>query len=176
MCTVKESARWFASKGKKDKAWESLKGVRGGEETEELQKEFDEIVAGIEEESRIKENLTVRELLLPMNCYHLFTAFTIQLCAQLTGNTSLAYYATQIFEAVGAEGKAKLVTGFFGVVKVVGVCIVQLFVPDRVGGRVPSMTSKHSLEEMQEVFGGRDPPKEANLAEEKGRVDATVRP
>ncbi|KAB8072248.1 hypothetical protein BDV29DRAFT_196976 [Aspergillus leporis] len=221
-------------------------------------KEFDEILAGIEEESRIKGNFTIRELLLPVNRYRLFIAFTIQLCAQLTGNTSLAYYANQIFEAVGAEGKTKLVTGFFGVVKVVGVCIFQLFVLDRVGRRVPFMvgafamgsagiamiimayaeafsfnmswgrlprtrevgvavgaasqwlfnfmmsqitphaisnikwrifpdvcdfqlcdsvlTSKHSLEEMQEVFGGGDPPKEANIAEDKGQIDATVRP
>ncbi|KAE8137633.1 general substrate transporter [Aspergillus pseudotamarii] len=300
MCTVKESARWLATKGKKDKAWESLKWVRGGEETEELQKEFDEIIAGIEEESRVKESFTIRELLLPVNRYRIFIAFTIQLCAQLTGNTSLAYYANQIFEAVGAEGEAKLVTGFFGVVKVVGVCIFQLFVLDRVGRRIPFMvgafamgsfmliiacvlathptqsggsnstptkagiamiimtyaeafsfnmswgplpwlyvgeifssrtrevgvavgaasqwlfnfmmsqitphaitnikwrmflmfaifnyaiivyswfflkeTSNHSLEEMQEVFGGGDPPKEANLAGEKGEIDATVRP
>ncbi|OOO10630.1 sugar transporter [Aspergillus oryzae] len=300
MCTVKESARWLAAKGKKDKAWESLKWVRGGEETEELQKEFDEIIAGIEEEARVKENFTIRELLLPVNRYRIFIAFTIQLCAQLTGNTSLAYYANQIFEAVGAEGEAKLVTGFFGVVKVVGVSIFQLFVLDRVGRRVPFMvgafamgsfmliiacvlathptqsggsnssptkagiamiimtyaeafsfnmswgplpwlyvgeifssrtrevgvavgaasqwlfnfmmsqitphaitnigwrmflmfaifnyaiivyswfflkeTSNHSLEEMQAVFGGGDPPKEASLAGEKGEIDATVRP
>ncbi|KAE8149519.1 general substrate transporter [Aspergillus avenaceus] len=299
MCTVKESARWLATKGKKEKAWESLKWVRGGEETEELQKEFDEILAGIEEESRIKDSFTIRELLLPVNRYRLFIAISIQLCAQLTGNTSLAYYANQIFEAVGGGSKSKLVTGFFGVVKVVGVSIFQLFVLDRIGRRIPFMvgafamgtfmliiacvlathptksgennssptsagiamiimtyaeafsfnmswgplpwlyvgeifsnrtrevgvaagaasqwlfnfmmsqvtphaitnikwrmflmfaifnyaiivyswfflkeTSKHSLEEMQEVFGGREPPKEATLASEKGEIDATVR-
>jgi hypothetical protein len=63
----------------------------------------------------------------------------------LTGNTSLAYYANQIFEAVGAEGKTKLVTGFFGVVKVVGVCIFQLFVLDRVGRRVPFMVGAFAM-------------------------------
>ncbi|KAJ5856432.1 MFS sugar transporter [Penicillium soppii] len=139
MCTVKESARWLAAKGRTEKARESLKWVRGGEETPELQQEFDEILAGIEEEARVKENLTFKELLLPANRYRLFIAVTIQLSAQLTGNTSLAYYATQIFSSVGAGSAAKLVTGFFGVVKVVGVCIFQLFVLDRVGRRVPFM-------------------------------------
>jgi sugar porter (SP) family MFS transporter len=139
MCTVKESARWLAAKGKTEKARESLKWVRGGEETPELQQEFDEILAGIEEEARVKENLTFKELLLPANRYRLFIAVTIQLSAQLTGNTSLAYYATQIFSSVGAGSAAKLVTGFFGVVKVVGVCVFQLFVLDRVGRRVPFM-------------------------------------
>ncbi|KAK5798259.1 hypothetical protein VI817_004550 [Penicillium citrinum] len=137
MCTVKESARWLASKGKIDKARESLKWVRGGEETEELQKEFDEILAGIEEEARVKENLSLRELFLPVNRYRFFIAISIQLCAQLTGNTSLAYYATQIFSAVGAGGAAKLVTGFFGLVKI--------FVLDRVGRRVPFMVGAFAM-------------------------------
>ncbi|KAI2889063.1 hypothetical protein CBS76997_3339 [Aspergillus niger] len=139
MCTVKESARWLASKGKIEKARESLKWVRGGEETEELQQEFGEILAGIEEEARVKQGFTFRELLLPANRYRLFIAFTIQLAAQLTGNTSLAYYATQIFSAVGAGNSSKLVTGFFGVVKVVGVSIFQIFVMDRIGRRWPFM-------------------------------------
>ncbi|KAL2870430.1 putative MFS sugar transporter [Aspergillus lucknowensis] len=145
MATVKESARWLAIKGKKDKAWESLKWVRGGEETPELQQEFDEILAGIEEEARVKDNFTWRELLLPANRYRLFIAVTIQLCAQLSGNTSLAYYATQIFSAVGAGSSAKLVTGFFGVVKVVGVSIFQLFVIDRIGRRVPFMAGAFAM-------------------------------
>lgn len=145
MCTVKESARWLASKGRREKARESLKWVRGGEESEELQKEFDEILAGIEEEARIKENLTFRELFLPANRYRLFIAVTIQLCAQLTGNTSLAYYATQIFSAVGAGSSAKLVTGFFGLVKVVGVSLFQLFILDRIGRRVPFMAGAFAM-------------------------------
>lgn len=139
MCTVKESARWLASKGRTEQARESLKWVRGGEETQALQDEFDEILAGIEEEARIKQDLTFKELFLPANRYRLFIAVTIQLCAQLTGNTSLAYYATQIFSAVGAGSSAKLVTGFFGLTKVVGVSLFQLFVLDRIGRRIPFM-------------------------------------
>jgi hypothetical protein len=145
MCTVKESARWLAARGRLDQARESLKWVRGGEETEELQKEFDEILAGIEEEARVKENLTFKELLLPVNRYRLFIAVTIQLSAQLTGNTSLAYYATQIFSSVGAGSAAKLVTGFFGLVKVCGVTIFQLFVLDRTGRRVPFMVGAFAM-------------------------------
>ncbi|RAL16299.1 putative MFS sugar transporter [Aspergillus homomorphus CBS 101889] len=145
MLAVKESARWLASKGRINQARESLKWVRGGEETEELQKEFDEILAGIAEEARIKEGFTFRELLIPANRYRLFIAFTIQLAAQLTGNTSLAYYATQIFSAVGAGNSSKLVTGFFGLVKVVGVCVFQLFVLDRVGRRWPFMVGAAAM-------------------------------
>lgn len=145
MCTVKESARWLALKGKREKAYESLVWVRGGEETEEVRAEFDEIIAGIEEELRIKENFSFKELLLPANRYRMFIAVTIQLAAQLTGNTSLAYYANQIFSAVGAGSAAKLVTGFFGVVKVVGVLVFQLFVLDRIGRRVPFMVGAGAM-------------------------------
>lgn len=135
MLTVPESARWLAKRGKTDKARASLKWVRGGDETPELQAEFDEILAGIEEETRVKENFTIKELLLPANRYRIFIAITIQLCAQLTGNTSLAYYANQIFASVGAGNSASLVTGFFGLVKVVGVLIFQLLILDKIGGR-----------------------------------------
>ncbi|KAL4785278.1 general substrate transporter [Aspergillus varians] len=145
MATVKESARWLVIKGRKEEAWESLKWVRGGEDTPELQQEFDEILAGIEEEARVKESFTWRELLLPANRYRIFIAITIQLCAQLSGNTSLAYYATQIFSAVGAGNSSKLVTGFFGVVKVVGVSIFQLFIIDRIGRRVPFMVGAAAM-------------------------------
>lgn len=145
MCTVKESARWLATKGKIEKARDALKWVRGGEDTEELQQEFDEILAGIEEEARVKENFTLKELLLPANRYRIFIAITIQLCAQLTGNTSLAYYANQIFATVGAGDSSKLVTGFFGVVKVVGVFIFQLFVLDRIGRRTPFMVGAFAM-------------------------------
>jgi sugar porter (SP) family MFS transporter len=145
MCTVKESARWLAKKGRTEAARESLKWVRGGDETEELQTEFDEILAGIEEEARIKENFTPRELLLPANRYRIFIAITIQLCAQLTGNTSLAYYAAQIFSGVGAGDSSMFVTGFFGVVKVVGVLIFQLFALDRIGRRTPFMVGAAAM-------------------------------
>lgn len=145
MCTVTESARWLAAKGRTQEAWESLKWVRGGEENDPLREEFNEIIAGIEEEARVRDGFSVKELLLPVNRYRLFIAITIQLCAQLTGNTSLAYYANQIFEAVGAGGASKLVTGFFGVVKVVGVLIFQTFVMDRIGRRVPFMVGAFAM-------------------------------
>jgi sugar porter (SP) family MFS transporter len=146
MLTIKESARWLAKNGRIEKARESLKWVRGGEETDELQQEFDEILAGIQEEERIKEGFTLKELLLPATRYRIFIAITIQLCAQFTGNTSLAYYANQIFSTVGAGSAASLVTGFFGVEKVVGVLIFQVFILDRVGGRrVPFMAGAFAM-------------------------------
>lgn len=52
---------------------------------------FSEIIAGIREEERVTGGITWRELWLPANRYRLMLAITLQLGAQLTGNTSLAY-------------------------------------------------------------------------------------
>ena len=121
MLLIKESARWLVKRGRLEEGLESLIWVRGGEDTPEVRAEFAEIVQGVEEEIRATEGLTWKELLLPANRYRLFVAVTLQLCQQLTGNTSLAYYAPQIFAAVGAGTSALLITGFFGIVKVVSV-------------------------------------------------------
>ena len=142
MLLIKESTRWLAKRGRNDEALESLIWVRGGEETSEVTAEFAEIVQGIENEIRATEGVTMRELWLPANRYRLGIAISLQLCQQLTGNTSLAYvsltdghhviinpfvllkllqYAPQIFKAVGAGNANLLITGFFGLVKLVSV-------------------------------------------------------
>ncbi|KAI9739099.1 MAG: hypothetical protein M1834_007312 [Cirrosporium novae-zelandiae] len=133
MLLLKESTRWLAKQGRMEEALESLIWVRGGENSLEVKAEFAEIQRGIEEEVRATEGVTWREMLLPANRYRLFIAFTMQLCQQLTGNTSLAYYAPQIFSSVGASYSSMLVTGIFGVVKVVSVSLFFLFLVERVG-------------------------------------------
>jgi hypothetical protein len=82
MILVKESPRWLVKRGRNEQALENLIWVRGGD-SEEVQDEFAEIVAGIEEESRISEGVTYKELLLPSNRYRLFIAITMQLCTFL---------------------------------------------------------------------------------------------
>ncbi|CAD6564822.1 MAG: hypothetical protein ASARMPRED_005693 [Alectoria sarmentosa] len=122
MLLIPESCRWLAKRDRVDEALKSLIWIRGGDSAE-VQGEFAEILKGVSEEVRAKENVTWRECLLPANRYRLFLAITIQLNQQLTGNTSLAYYAPQIFKEVGAGTSSLLVTGFFGIIKVVSVGI-----------------------------------------------------
>lgn len=57
----------------------------------------------------------------------------------------MAYYASEIFSEVGAGDSSMLVTGFFGVVKVVGVLTFQLFVLDRIGRRKPFMVGAGAM-------------------------------
>ncbi|RMZ83277.1 hypothetical protein DV738_g1397, partial [Chaetothyriales sp. CBS 135597] len=137
MLLTKESVRWLTTKGRNEEALESLIWIRGGEYTEEVRKEFAEIIAGVELEISESEGLTWRELLLPSNRLRIFIAVTVQLCAQLTGNTSLAYYAPQIFNTVGAGDKSLFVTGFFGLAKMAGVATFSFFLVDRIGRKKP---------------------------------------
>ncbi|KAI5461650.1 general substrate transporter [Mariannaea sp. PMI_226] len=137
MLLTKESTRWLAKVGRREEALESLVWVRGGVLTPEVQAEMDEIVAAIVEEERIREGLTWREFLLPANRWRLLLVFTLQMGAQLTGNTSLAYFSPQVFNAVGAGSNAYLFSGFFGLVKVVSCLFFLLFLVERLGRRWP---------------------------------------
>ena len=139
MLFVKESTRWLAKKGRNEEALASLTWVRGGVATAEVHEEFAEILAGVEAEIATSEGLTWKELLLPSNRYRMIIAITIQLCAQFTGNTSLAYYAPQIFATIGAGNKTLFITGFFGIVKMAGVLVFQIFLVERIGRKKPFM-------------------------------------
>ncbi|RMZ75080.1 hypothetical protein DV737_g5478, partial [Chaetothyriales sp. CBS 132003] len=139
MLLTKESVRWLTKKGRNKEALESLIWIRGGEDTQEVRSEFAEILAGIELEICESEGLTWRELLLPSNRLRIFIAITVQLCAQLTGNTSLAYYAPQIFATIGAGNKSLFITGVFGLVKMAGVATFLFFLVDRIGRKKPFM-------------------------------------
>ncbi|KXJ89566.1 general substrate transporter [Microdochium bolleyi] len=133
MLLTKESTRWLAKKGRAEEALESLVWVRGGD-SPEVQAEFAEILAGIQTEEAITEGLTWKEVIMPVNRWRIFIAITLQMGVQLTGNTSLAYFAPQVFKAVGA-GDVLLITGFFGIVKIISCGFFLLFLVERIGRR-----------------------------------------
>ncbi|QYS98569.1 MFS domain-containing protein [Trichoderma simmonsii] len=134
MLLTKESTRWLAQHDRHEEALQSLIWVRGGDSVE-VRMEFHEIVAGIEEEERQTAGVTWREYWLPANRYRIFLAVTLQIGAQITGNTSLAYFSPQVFQAVGAGQNALLLSGFFGVCKVVSCAFFLLFLVERIGRR-----------------------------------------
>jgi MFS family permease len=137
MLYVKESARWLAMKGMNEDALNSLLWVRGGERDHDFDIEFAEIMEAVKQDKREKEGLSWKEIFSPSTRYRLFIAIGVQFCAQMTGNTSLAYYAPQILSTVGAGSSSLLMTGFFGFAKILGVLIFQFVLVDRVGRRKP---------------------------------------
>jgi hypothetical protein len=92
-----------------------------------------EILAGIDAESHASEGFTWKEMFRPSNRWRLFVVITLQIGVQLTGNTSLAYYAPQVFQTVGAGNSKLLTSGFFGVIKVVSCFIFLVFLVERIG-------------------------------------------
>ncbi|ETI23266.1 hypothetical protein G647_05065 [Cladophialophora carrionii CBS 160.54] len=132
MLILPESTRWLAKRGQHEAAMKSLIWVRGGE-SEEVRAEMTEILAGIDAEVQATEGLTWREMLLPANRWRVFVVVTLQIGVQLTGNTSLAYYAPQVFQTVGAGDSKLLISGFFGVIKVVSCFIFLVFLVERIG-------------------------------------------
>lgn len=153
MLLVKESVRWLAKKGRNEEAFDSLVWVRGGEDTPEVRAEFQEILFGVQLEIQQSEGVTYKELLLPSNRLRMFIAITIQLCQQLTGNTSLAYYAPQIFATIGAGNKTLFITGFFGVVKVAGCLTFLIFLVDNIGRRKPFMGGAFAMGTFMLIIG-----------------------
>ncbi|SPQ21498.1 c85be177-f7e5-4f44-876e-fa3418e71205 [Thermothielavioides terrestris] len=134
MLLTKESTRWLAKTGQHEAALQSLIWVRGGDSSE-IREEFAEIISSIDEENRIRSGVSWKELLEPINRHRVFLIIALQIGVQLTGNTSMAYYAPQIFSLVGAGQNNLLITGFFGVVKVVACLFFLLFLIERIGRR-----------------------------------------
>ncbi|KAI9739923.1 MAG: hypothetical protein M1818_004979 [Claussenomyces sp. TS43310] len=160
MIFLKESVRWLAKRGRNEEALANLIWIRGGQDNEEVRIEFNEILAGIEEEIRVSEGLTWRELLLPANRFRIFIVVTMQLGklgifnlsnryerlvthlaigVQLTGNTSLAYYTPQVFNSLGAGTSTSLVTGCFGIVKVLSCLLFVTVIVGRIGRKTAFM-------------------------------------
>jgi sugar porter (SP) family MFS transporter len=135
MLFTKESTRWLAKVGRHDDALKSLIWVRGGEYDQNIQAEMNEINAGIAEEERLTQGLTWKEYTLPANRRRIILVVTLQIGVQLTGNTSLAYFAPQFFAAVGAGNNAVFLSGFFGLCKVVACFFFLVFLVERIGRR-----------------------------------------
>lgn len=130
----KESTRWLANQGRMDEGLASLTWIRGGD-SPEVQEEWADILRFLEEEEQLKAGVTWRELLQPLNRLRVGLIISLQIGVQLTGNTSLAYYAPQVFTLVGAGDDSLLLTGFFGFVKVVACFFFLLFLVERIGRR-----------------------------------------
>ncbi|ERT02417.1 MFS quinate transporter [Sporothrix schenckii 1099-18] len=135
MLVTRESVRWLAIQKRDDEALRSLIWVRG-EDAPAVRDEYREIVESIRDEERRTEGYSIKELWLPINRYRVALIVAIQIGVQLTGNTSLAYYAPQVFTAIGAGSNNLFFTGFFGVAKVVACGIFVLFMIERFGRRL----------------------------------------
>ena len=138
MFTLPESVRWHIQRGEHDKAWKSLTWVRASNSVQ-VQQEMEEITTGVQLELAEMEGLTIGELLTGTSLKLMTTSFLIFMAQQATGATAFAYFSAQYFKAmVGSGGQQSLLlSGFFGVVKVLACGFFVFVLANRVGRRRP---------------------------------------
>ena len=136
MFTVPESARWLVRRGRIDEAWKALTWVRAsdGPETRE---ELEEIKRTVEAETQATRGSLRVELRSRVTLFRLGLSFTVMMAQVCTGANALAYFSPQFFALVAGDGAdSLLISGFFGVIKIVSCAIFVLFLSERLGRRL----------------------------------------
>ncbi|KAK9452568.1 general substrate transporter [Dipodascopsis uninucleata] len=137
---ISESPRWLAKVNRREEALRHLSHIRmKPEDDAELLQEFHDICHAIEEEIRVSEGVSLKELISPMYRWRVFIGFSTMICQQLTGTVSLTYYAPLLFTTLGLSSTSSslFATGVYGIVKSVATMIFLLFFIERVGRRLP---------------------------------------
>lgn len=138
MLALPESMRWHSQRGEHEKAWKSLTWIRGSSSAV-VKEEMEEIRIGVQLEMAEMEGLTIGELLMGISLKLMITSFLVFMAQQSTGATAFAYFSTQYFNSmVGSdEQQSLLLSGIFGVVKVLACGFFVFVLANRVGRRRP---------------------------------------
>lgn len=136
-----ESPRYLVKKGKDEKAARTLSRVRNlPVDDEYVVRELVAIQAAHQTEMEatmgagwlgaVKETFLVRG-----NLYRLYLTCMAQILSQWSGAGSITLYAPDLFKLLGITGKSEglLVTGIFGIVKLVAAVACALFLVDVIG-------------------------------------------
>ncbi len=113
LCFVPESPRWLMQEGRQQRAFEVLRRISG---QRQASTEIDEIRSALAEEGKG----SFRQLLAPGMRTALVIGLALPFLSQLTGITTVMYYAPAIFEQAGfrsgsAMGSASVI-GFFNMI------------------------------------------------------------
>ncbi|GAA5916536.1 hypothetical protein JCM6882_003575 [Rhodosporidiobolus microsporus] len=138
---VIESPRWYAMKGKNERALSALVRLRRlPADHDFVLAEYTDIVNGIEAEKATSSASWLSLVKELRNDATLFRRFAVVMIAQLgfnfSGGNSITYYQTSILTTVGVEGDdAYLFSGVYGLIKVLSVFIYALFCAEQYGRR-----------------------------------------
>ncbi|GAB1192474.1 hypothetical protein APSETT444_001666 [Aspergillus pseudonomiae] len=139
--TQYESPRYLVKKGQYEAALKNLSRVRNlPEDHEYVVEEMTAIRNSHEAEMEATMGSgpmgVIKEaFLVPSNLYRLYLALMAQLLSQWSGAGSITLYAPDLFALLGITGsnESLLVTGIFGIVKLVAAIICALFLVDVIG-------------------------------------------
>ncbi|KAE8166964.1 general substrate transporter [Aspergillus tamarii] len=139
--TQYESPRYLVKKGKYEEAMRNLSRVRHlPEDHEYVVEEMTAIRNSHEAEMEATMGSgpmgVIKEaFLVPSNLYRLYLALMAQLLSQWSGAGSITLYAPDLFALLGITGsnESLLITGIFGIVKLVAAIICALFLVDVIG-------------------------------------------
>ncbi|RAL14596.1 MFS general substrate transporter [Aspergillus homomorphus CBS 101889] len=146
MLTLHESVRWLLAHDHTSKAWDSLAWIRASRGPE-VKAEFRAMRSAIERDVHATADFTARELLQRSNAHRLILGISLFVLQQSTGATAMAYFGPQFFSLlVGGSSAALttsdstarltlLLTGIFGLLKVISCLLFIVFVADRFGRR-----------------------------------------
>ncbi|OAX37644.1 general substrate transporter [Rhizopogon vinicolor AM-OR11-026] len=138
--TVKESPRWLASKGYIAEGIANLAYLRMEPcDSTEVLLEFAEIEAAVWEEMESRKGLGLKEAFFGKGNFVRFAiAFMISMLQQWSGQSSVGYYAPQIFTSIGYSGTTNslLASGIYGIVKVVSTGFFVFFLVETLGRRM----------------------------------------
>ena len=136
MLTVPESARWLVSRDRMDEAWSALTWIRASTGPE-VQEELDEIKRTVEAEREVTHGSLKVELKSRVTLFRLGLSFTVMMAQVCTGANALAYFSPQFFKLVAGEGtESLLISGIFGVIKIVSCAAFVFFLSERLGRRL----------------------------------------
>lgn len=114
---VKESPRWLAYKGREKEAFENLAWLRKADDhNPELQAEFGEIMAALEEERSQLVGSPYRFMLRKGQWPRLAIGMSMMFFTQWSGQNAIGYYAPSIFQSIGFTGSSAslLASGVYG--------------------------------------------------------------
>ncbi|KAK4482884.1 hypothetical protein RD792_010057 [Penstemon davidsonii] len=127
---ITETPPNLLERGKVTEAKEALKKIRGVEDVEE---EFEQIVAAAEQGKLVKKPF--RKLFLKSAFPALFISNIIQVFQQFTGINAIMFYAPVLFQTLGFKTDASLLSSVITGLVNVGSTFVAVFLVDKFGRR-----------------------------------------
>ncbi|KAI1738598.1 general substrate transporter [Xylaria scruposa] len=136
-----ESPRYLIKQGKHEEALKTMSRIRQlPPDHEYVVSEITAIRAAHEEELEATMGSSwtgvLKEMfLIPNNAYRLYLALSVQILSQWSGAGSITLYAPDLFAILGIKGtnESLLVSGVFGIVKLVAALGCALFLVDVIG-------------------------------------------